>query len=81
MAIGAKVKVRVVVVPMVWLWDGDAVVTPPIMVWRMAIRCGQRRWYHHLAELARILSSGRRRRIVEMGGVGGNVGCGGGVQI
>lgn len=47
----------------------------------MAIGCGQRRWHHHLAELARILSSGRQAaagRIVEMGGVGGNVGCRGG---
>jgi hypothetical protein len=26
----------------------------------MAIGCGQRRWHHHLAELARILSSGRQ---------------------
>ena len=67
MAIGAKVKVRVVVVPMVWLWDGDAVVAPPIMVWSMAIRCGQRRWYHHLAELARILSSGRRAAAADSG--------------
>jgi hypothetical protein len=35
MAIGAKVKVRVVVVPMVWLWDGYAAVVPPTMVWTL----------------------------------------------
>lgn len=51
MAVGAKVKVRAVVVPRVWLWDGDTDVvslTSHHSFVEDGDGCGQHQWCHYL---------------------------------